>query len=284
MKYLIATDGSPNASACIQYLSINRLTDRDSIKVISVWGASAYAIIPARLDKAQAETLIADAVNTLRVFFGERVSGECVRGDVATSILRVEQNWQADKVLIGAHARTELPAILVGDIAEEVLRRSKKSVLVFRNATGKNIKNHKKILCCVDSALLAEDVFAVLPDAVELRIFHVLQPEISYEKRGLALQKGTGSQRESLTPATIMQKIMDEQINKVARVRPDIITSTMTVEGDDPVAGILRYSSDWQADLIIMESHVHSFGERVFVGSVSEEVARRAECSVEVVR
>lgn len=47
---------------------------------------------------------------------------------------------------------------------------------------------------------------------------------------------------------------------------------------------ILRTAREWNADLIVIGSHSRRGLERLFLGSVAEEVARKAECSVEIVR
>jgi nucleotide-binding universal stress UspA family protein len=59
--------------------------------------------------------------------------------------------------------------------------------------------------------------------------------------------------------------------------------STAVVEGD-PLLAILGRAAEWGADLIVLGSHRRSGLDRVLFGSVSEKVAHRAACSVEIVR
>jgi len=283
MKYLIATDGSPNANACIEYLSIGKLADTDLVKVLTVWDASRFRVIPARLEKEEAEKLLSDTVKNLKLVFGERVSGACIQGEVAASIIRAIQVWRADKILLGAHARTDLPEILIGNITQEILDKSKTSVVICRERQDESIQNHaKKILCCVDNVPFTETVFSDLPVAAELRLLHIQKP----------IEPSTESQEieHSLNPhsgvlaGSDLEHLMDELIEKIHTIRPDIITNTTIIEDTSPGKAILNFSNKWQADLIITKSHNYTHGERILMSSVSTEIANNAKCSVQVIR
>ncbi len=59
--------------------------------------------------------------------------------------------------------------------------------------------------------------------------------------------------------------------------------TTAVVEGG-PLLAILGRAAEWGADLIVLGSHGRTGLDRIFFGSVAEEVAQRALCSVEIVR
>ncbi len=59
--------------------------------------------------------------------------------------------------------------------------------------------------------------------------------------------------------------------------------STAVVEGD-PLLTILGRAAEWGADLIVLGSHGRRGLDWMLFGSVAEEVAHRAPCSVEIVR
>jgi len=59
---------------------------------------------------------------------------------------------------------------------------------------------------------------------------------------------------------------------------------TAAVEEGDPKSKILDTARDWDADLIVLGSHGRKGLQHFLMGSVSEAVARHAECSVEIVR
>jgi nucleotide-binding universal stress UspA family protein len=60
-------------------------------------------------------------------------------------------------------------------------------------------------------------------------------------------------------------------------------TSQFVVPGEARES-IIAAATDWHADLIVMGSHGWKGLDRLFLGSVSDAVVRRAPCSVEVVR
>lgn len=52
-----------------------------------------------------------------------------------------------------------------------------------------------------------------------------------------------------------------------------------------PVAGtIVKIARHWKADLIVVGSHGRTGVEKMFLGSVAEEIVNTAPCSVEVIR
>ncbi len=59
----------------------------------------------------------------------EKSTGE---GQPATTIVRQAENIQADMIVIGTHGRTGLPHMLLGSVAEKVVRTASCSVLTIR--------------------------------------------------------------------------------------------------------------------------------------------------------
>lgn len=81
------------------------------------------------------EALHAAAAAELRKFVGRLGFGgdapEIVRtGDAAEQIVAEAEAWDADLVVLGTHGRTGLPRLLIGSVAESVLRRARCDVLV----------------------------------------------------------------------------------------------------------------------------------------------------------
>jgi universal stress protein A len=55
-----------------------------------------------------------------------------VTGDPATEIVRVAEEEQADIIVVGTHGRTGLTRLLMGSVAEQVIRRASCPVLTFK--------------------------------------------------------------------------------------------------------------------------------------------------------
>jgi nucleotide-binding universal stress UspA family protein len=76
-----------------------------------------------------------------------RVEHRLSQGDPAAEILRLAQETHCDLIVMGTHGRTGLARLLVGSVAEEVLRRASCPVLTLRSpfpetvpATGQAIE------------------------------------------------------------------------------------------------------------------------------------------------
>jgi nucleotide-binding universal stress UspA family protein len=75
--------------------------------------------------------------------------------------------------------------------------------------------------------------------------------------------------------------------NDVHQVRPaansDVSIDYQLVEGD-PASAIVRIADEQHCDLIVMGTHGHRGLERLLMGSVAEQVVRRATCAVLTVK
>ena len=53
-------------------------------------------------------------------------------GDPASEIVRIAEEEKADMIVLGTHGRTGMSRLLMGSVAEAVVRRSPSPVLVYR--------------------------------------------------------------------------------------------------------------------------------------------------------
>jgi len=69
---------------------------------------------------------------------GENVRAErqLVEGDPVSEILRVAREMPADLIVMGTHGRTGLERLLMGSVAEEVLRKATCPVLTVKRPPG----------------------------------------------------------------------------------------------------------------------------------------------------
>ena len=61
-------------------------------------------------------------------------------------------------------------------------------------------------------------------------------------------------------------------------------STVASIRDGDPCDVILACAEDWRADLVVLGSHSRKGLAPMIMGSVSDAVARRAPCSVEIVR
>jgi nucleotide-binding universal stress UspA family protein len=93
----------------------------------------------------------------------------------------------------------------------------------------------------------------------------------------------SGDQIQSLLTSERMRA--DTLLNQAAdRLRSLGFEVATAVREGDPKREILDCAKEWGADLILVGSHGHNGVSRFLLGSVSDAVARHADCSVEIVR
>lgn len=81
---------------------------------------------------AHAERRLEEARGTVRAAGAPRVESTLLYGDPATEIVGLAARIGADLVAVGSHGRSGLARLMVGSVAEGVVRRAPCPVLVWR--------------------------------------------------------------------------------------------------------------------------------------------------------
>jgi nucleotide-binding universal stress UspA family protein len=74
-----------------------------------------------------------------------------------------------------------------------------------------------------------------------------------------------------------------EELRRLRPADPKVVAEHLLLEGD-PVSAILGVAQDAHVDLIVMGTHGRTGLRRLLMGSVAEQVVRRAPCPVLTVR
>lgn len=107
---------------------LNDLTYYSSVEYSPIMGFGGY------MDVAQFQLGTMEGLKTASEHFLEKtkhhLDDETIRttikeGDIADSILKTAKEMHADIIVLGTHSRKWLENILIGSVAEEVLRQSK---------------------------------------------------------------------------------------------------------------------------------------------------------------
>jgi nucleotide-binding universal stress UspA family protein len=83
---------------------------------------------------------------------------------------------------------------------------------------------------------------------------------------------------------TSAKAILGAAAAKLAASLNQSVQVTKEILSGSPRSAITEEADRWQADLIVMGSHGYGAWHRFLLGSVSQAVVSRAQCSVEVVR
>lgn len=122
------------------------------------------------------------------------------------------------------------------------------------------------------------------PAGSEVKVVSVIEPPPApapaawafsiedYKKEAVELKRARA--RKTIEAA---ERILDTREDKTLKVTTEIL------EGS-PKQTLLEEAEAWGADLIVVGSHGYGFWDRLLLGSVSNAVASRAKCSVEIVR
>jgi nucleotide-binding universal stress UspA family protein len=209
---------------------------------------------------------------------GIRVKSEARAGTAVGVILDVVEEKKAAMIAMATHGATGLKRLLLGSVAEAILRKSPVPVFVIRpfwtsEESPPEVPESapmRNVLLPVDGSDLAE---LAVPASLELaRLF---------EARTILLRvldDGKETDGNEVREA-------EEHLEAIARTfeRRAIDTFTL-VEKGNPVDEILKAARFHHADLIVMTTHGRSGISRLVTGSVTEEVLRRSMVPLLVVR
>lgn len=125
-RLLAATDFSPHADEALQAVAaLARLTQA---KVCVV---HAMSQVTAKKDGQRKLNVLMEGLRRQ----GSEVEGVCIHGEPVETILSQAARWEADVIAVGTRGRRGLSRLVLGSVAEGVLRRAGCPVLVVTHAS-----------------------------------------------------------------------------------------------------------------------------------------------------
>ena len=139
-----------------------------------------------------------------------------------------------------------------------------------------------RVLVAVDDSGFAEDllravVAGIRHENTEVLVLHVLQPVDTVPPPQMAQGYATELEDEKQPARALVERIAAE----LSRVG---FTAKTEVRIGDVTETVLERAAGWHAVLITVGSHGQKSIHNFLLGSVAESVARRAGCSVAIVR
>ena len=203
--------------------------------------------------------------------------------DVHLEIVAQAEAIHAELIVIGSHGRSGFKRLLLGSIAEQVLRMARCPVIVVpRNAMQLDTARARafsRILCPVDFSC---DAIAALCHATRLArrvrgsvtVVHVIDiPAALYEMPGFDI-------------ATYRRDAVAKSRNRLSELIPEHTARALAVvvaEGR-PDQEILRVAAERDLDLIVMGVSARRAVDLAVFGSTTHRVLRGASCPVLTVR
>jgi len=248
-----------------------------------------YFPAPLETTKARREQAEANLRDFVAPFpaTGEVIDVRVREGDPWREIAAEVEELPADLVVMGTHGRSGFEHLLLGSVTEKVLRRAPCPVV-----TVGEVPPHphagppfRRILCAADLTPASEHTLDLgLSMASEndaaVTLLHVVEalPERTEGKLYLAVPE-IGPLRHEL-----MAQARAELHKAVPEAARDFCTVTERVEAGAAWSEILRVAEELDADLIVMGAHTRGVLGRIFFGSTSSHVVRRAACPVLVIQ
>lgn len=203
----------------------------------------------------------------------------------APVILDHVEDHGVDLVVMGTHGRRGVRRMLLGSVAEEVLRSCPCPVLTVRPGHDGIGEPPERILAPLD---FSENADAGLRWAgglaertgAELVVLHVINepayPE-PYFAQAANLRALARAARDEVPEA--LQRRVAEVLGEEAATAAKI-----HMRAGPPAPTIAEFVEEREVGMVVMSSHGRTGVERVFLGSVAEGVVRRAPAPVLVVR
>lgn len=220
------------------------------------------------------------------VKMGISAGGAVKEGDTAGEILREATAQGADLVVIGTHGRGGFQHLVLGSVAEKVLRRCACPVLTVPRAApdATHPAPFQRLLCPVDfseasnNALRYALSLAQEADA-ELRLMHVIESLPESDPLASSVMFDVGAYRRALEEAALLR--LRALVPDEARTwcRP-----VEMIGHGKAYHEILRVAAEHEADLVVMGVQGRGALQLALFGSTTHHVIRAGTCPVLTLR
>ncbi len=240
-----------------------------------------FAMAPSDTDRAQAREWLAEWVSHTPTQ-GVPIDVQVTDGLPHRRILQYAAGLPADLVVLGTHGRSGVERMLMGSVAEKVLRKAECPVLTVPPKARETTLPYKRLLCPVDfspSSLLAlrfATSLALESDA-NLMILYVF--EWPPDEEWLVEQVDTPDLRSQIEKTT--RQRMDRLVSE--QVRTWCEPETKLAYGK-PYREILDLADRDATDLIVMGVRGRNALDMMLFGSTTNQVVRHATCPVLTLR
>ena len=201
-----------------------------------------------------------------------------VRGiSAAEAIIESAVDLGCDLVLMGTHGRRGLRKLLVGSVAERVVRTSSVPVLVVRSHVPSPPETIRRILVPFDfspHSEVAAQTAARWAEALGagVSLLHVVEPVVYPEFYAV-----------DVLPGQVTDGLQQRSVEALAEAADRLVSGvdcTTTVRVGRAVDVILSAADAQEHDLVVMGTRGLSGLEHLLLGSVAERVLRRSDVPV----
>ncbi len=210
---------------------------------------------------------------------GVQVSQMVADGFADTAIVDAAAELDADLIVMGSHGRSGIRRLLLGSVAERVVRLAPCSVLVARR-DGELPGGYRRLLVPTDFSPTAEQALAtalsLAAPGATVDVLHCWSLPPGGPDPGTADWQGiyrAAGERIGMVAGVELDRLID-------RPAPAGVTLHRHLLEDTPAHGIQQWLEGHPYDLVVTGSHGRRGVRRFLLGSVAEATVRHAPCSV----
>ncbi|MGR3175905.1 MAG: universal stress protein [Candidatus Scalindua sp.] len=197
-------------------------------------------------------------------------------------IIQVAKEKKVDLLAIGTHGRAGMDRIILGSVAERIVRKARCPVMIIR---GRKYVGFKRIIVPVD-----------LSDCSRIALEYAVATARAHKSKLTILHVYEGSYVEPYIKAANSEEEADgiiKEIELVNETKYDEFLKTVDLSGVEyekllkkgiPEFDIVEIAKEQQANLIVMGTHGRSGIRHILIGSTAEEVIRTVHCDTIIVK
>ena len=199
---------------------------------------------------------------------------------IIKGILEYGRAHDVDLIVMGTHGRQGIDHLMLGSVAEEIVRNASRPVLTVRyDESTPTATAVRRILVPIDfSEFSPLDVAVELARTygAELDMLHVIEEAVLPTIYGVEPLSPNAPLYIERTEGAL-RKLLDDA------GASDVVASQHVRIGHAP-RRILEFADERRVDLIVLGSHGRTGLSRLLIGSVAEKVVRLAPCPVFTVK
>lgn len=204
------------------------------------------------------------------------------RSRLSEVIVREADDWEADLIVVGTHGRRGMSHLLLGSVAEDIVRITSKPVLVVPDKAAQLVagsgQTYTNLMVAVDGT---ETSAPALHEAIQLAQDLNLRLRVVYavaDENGDGAATGNGG----ATAGNILEAA--EATAREAGVEAQTSLLASTRQASAIAEAVAEDASAWPAHLVVLATHGRQGLDRLRMGSVAEAILRVSPAPVLLVR
>jgi nucleotide-binding universal stress UspA family protein len=212
---------------------------------------------------------------------GLRVSTHLEQGRAASQIAACADAIAADLIMLGTRGNTGFKRLLLGSVAEEVVRIADQPVLTVHPGDVRSIEPVRRLLFptdfseAADQALAAATLLLMGSEGAEIILVHTYHIAPMVVPLG-----GFGNGTSPMLVSNAHQLAETAAAPSVAALRAGGFRVEVVIERGDPAEVVTELASERDVDIIVMGTRGHSKWRQFLLGSTAERIVEHATCPV----